>query len=160
MRPGSCFNAARTGRGVASGTRDGARMPGAQNWEIDVSARFLKVAAYQRDAMALPVADVDSAIPFYTGRLGFRVERRVETPVRSAVLARDGIEIGLAENGGDPEQDGCYFEVDDVAAAFVEYNGRAPQPGDLRIQAHGGRSLQVFFVVAPDGLCFMIGRPC
>jgi catechol 2,3-dioxygenase-like lactoylglutathione lyase family enzyme len=122
-------------------------------------AIFLKAAPYQRDAMALPVASVDAAIPFYVDRLGFRVTRRLDTPVRAAVLARDGIEIGLAENGGDPTQDGCYFEVDDVAAAFQDFHGRAPTSRDLSIQTNGGRSLQVFFVIAPDGLCFMIGRP-
>jgi catechol 2,3-dioxygenase-like lactoylglutathione lyase family enzyme len=124
-----------------------------------LAARFLKAAPYQRDALALPVADVEAAISFYTGRLGFRVSSRADSPVRHAVLARDSIEIGLAVNGGDPSQDGCYFEVDDVAAAFQDFHGRAPTPKDLSIQTHGARSFQVFFVVAPDGLCYMIGRP-
>lgn len=127
--------------------------------ESQVTARFLKAAPYQRDAMALPVADVDAAIPFYTRRLGFRVLRRADTPVRSAVLLRDSVEIGLVQSGGDPSQDGCYFEVDDVAAAFGDFHGRAPAPKDLDIRTYGGRTLQVFFVVAPDGLCYMIGRP-
>ncbi len=30
------------------------------------------------------------------------------------------MQLGLAENGGDPTQDGCFFEVDDVEKAFVE----------------------------------------
>jgi catechol 2,3-dioxygenase-like lactoylglutathione lyase family enzyme len=134
-------------------------LPRPLNQEIRVPATFIKAAPYQRDAMALPVADVDAAIPFYTGRLGFRVARRSDTPLRSVVLARDNIEIGLVENGGDPSQDGCYFEVDDVAAAFGDFHGRPPGPKDLGSQTHGGRTFQVFFVVAPDGLCYMIGRP-
>jgi len=129
------------------------------NQESRVPATFVKAAPYQRDAMALPVADVDAAIPFYTGRLGFKVSRRTDTPVRSVVLARDSIEIGLVENGGDPSQDGCYFEVDDVATAFGDFHGRPPAPTDLGIQTHAGRTFQVFLVVAPDGLCYMIGRP-
>src|SRR4051812_8324957 len=40
---------------------------------------------------------------------------------KRAVLERDDIKIGLAENGGDPTQDGCAFEVDDVEAAFAEF---------------------------------------
>ena len=32
--------------------------------------------------------------------------------MKSAVLQRDDIRIGLAENGGDPEQEGCFFEVE------------------------------------------------
>ena len=122
-------------------------------------ARFLKVKPYQQDALALPVVDLETAIPFYVDRLGFQVTARKEAPVRTVVLSRDAIQIGLAENGGDPTQDGCYFEVDDLAAAFEEFNGRRPAPGDLASQTHGGTPFQVFFLVAPDGLCYMIGRP-
>ena len=68
---------------------------------------------YQQDRMNLPVADLETALPFYETILGFQLVLRSETPHRSAVLERDGIEIGLAENGGDPTQDGCFFEVDE-----------------------------------------------
>lgn len=52
--------------------------------------------------------------PFYESKMGFQVVSQSESPVRSAVLARDDVQIGLAENGGDPSQEGCFFEVDDV----------------------------------------------
>ena len=57
---------------------------------------------YRGDAMNLPVADVDAAIPFYEKTFGFRVVTRKEVPHKSVILARDEIQIGLAENGGDP----------------------------------------------------------
>ena len=124
-----------------------------------MKAVFKRAVPYARDALNLPVADVDSAISFYEQTFNFRVSRREDTPVKLAILERDEIEIGLAENGGDPTQEGCYFEVDDVAAAFEEIKGTKPAESDLEIQTYGTTSSKVFFVVAPDGLCYMIGQP-
>ena len=120
---------------------------------------FKRVVPYADDAMNLPVVDVDAAIPYYEKTLGFRVVSRHEAPPKSVVLARDEIQIGLAENGGDPEQEGCYFEVDNVEAAFVEIKGKQPGDDDLQTNRHGDSTSRVFFVVAPDGLCYMIGQP-
>jgi catechol 2,3-dioxygenase-like lactoylglutathione lyase family enzyme len=115
-------------------------------------------APYADDAMNLPVPDVEAAIPYYEERLGFRVVSRNGTPHRSVVLARDDIKIGLAENGGDPSQEGCFFRVDDVESAFEEFKGRAPEGSDLEVQTFGKISYRVFFEVAPDGLCYMFGE--
>ena len=65
---------------------------------------------YQGNALALPVADVDKAVPFYERIMGFAVVSRTDAPHRSVVLSRNGIQIGMAENGGDPTQDGCAFQ--------------------------------------------------
>ena len=124
-----------------------------------MKAIFKRAVPYAADAMNLPVADVDSAIPFYEQTFNFRVVSKKVAPVRSAVLARDEIQIGLAENGGDPTQEGCYFEVDDVEAAFEEIKGRNPAESDIELQTQGEWAQRVFFVVAPDGLCYMIGQP-
>lgn len=124
-----------------------------------IKSIFKRVAPYADDALNLPVADVASAISFYQETFGFHVVSRTDRPPRSVVLARDDIQIGLAENGGDPAQEGCYFEVDDIEAAFREIKGHAPGPSDIRIDKHRDRTLRVFFVVAPDGLCYMLGQP-
>ena len=124
-----------------------------------MKAIFKRAVPYAEDAMKLPVADVEAAIPFYEKTLGFRVVSRADAPVKSAVLARDEIQIGLAENGGDSSQEGCYFEVDDSEAAYKELKGNKPGEADLETQTHGSRTSRVFFVVAPDGLCYMIGQP-
>jgi len=124
-----------------------------------MKATFKRAVPYADDAMKLPVADVDAAIPYYENTFGFRVVSRHEAPHKSVVLARDEIQIGLAENGGDPTQEGCYFEVDDVEAAFAEIKSRQPGDGDLKINKHGDSASRVFFVIAPDGLCYMIGQP-
>src|SRR5262245_37952533 len=124
-----------------------------------MKAKFKRAVPYAGDAMNLPVGDVDAAIPFYEQTLGFRVTQREDAPHRRAVLARDDIQIALAENGGDPTQEGCYFEVDDIEAAFEEIKAQKPTESDIKTQTRGGSSQRVFFVVAPDGLCYMLGQP-
>jgi catechol 2,3-dioxygenase-like lactoylglutathione lyase family enzyme len=121
---------------------------------------FLRAVPYADDAMNLPVADVEAAIPYYESLMGFKVVSRSNSPHKSAVLARDRIQIGLAENGGDPTQEGCFFEVDDVEATFAELrsNGFDKQDPGYRIDKHGDTSYRVFFVVAPDGLCYCLGE--
>jgi hypothetical protein len=92
--------------------------------------------------------------------MAFRVVSRGDTPHNSAGLARDDVKIGLAENGGDPSQEGCFFEVDNAEAAFAELkaNGLAKEEAGFRIDKYGDTSYKVFFVVAPDGLCYCLGE--
>ena len=125
-----------------------------------MKAVFKTAWPYLKDAMNLPVGDVEAAIPFYETVMGFRLVSRNDSPHSSAVLARDGIRIGLAENGGDPTQEGCFFEVDNVEAAFAELraNGLGREEADFRLDQHGETSWKVFFVVAPDGLCYCLGE--
>jgi lactoylglutathione lyase len=123
-----------------------------------MKAKYKRASPYADDALNLPVADVDAAIPFYQKTFGFSVMSRADTPQKSVVLARDDIRIGLAENGGDPAQEGCFFEVDDADTAFDEINGRTAAASDFRIDKFGDVSYRVFFVVAPDGLCYMVGE--
>ena len=122
-------------------------------------AIFKRAVPYADDALNLPVADVDLSIPFYEQTFGFKLISRSDSPSKSAILARDQIQIGLAENGGDPTQEGCYFEVDNVEAAYQEIKGKGANVSDLEIQKRGESTSKVFFVIAPDGLCYMIGQP-
>src|SRR5688572_7788121 len=125
-----------------------------------MKAVFKNAWPYQDDRMNLPVANVDEAIPFYETVMGFRVESRGDSPNKGAVLSRDEIKIGLAENGGDSSQEGCFFEVDDVEKAFAELqaNGLKKEVSDFEINKHGDTSWRVFFVIAPDGLCYCLGE--
>ena len=115
---------------------------------------------YQGDNMNLPVADVDAALPFYESVLGFRVVSRDQVPHNSAVLARDQVQMRLAENGGDSSQDGCAFHVKDLQSLFAEFktNGLQKDLSDFSVEEHGGASWKVFYVVAPDGLCYWFGE--
>ncbi|HEU4387090.1 MAG TPA: VOC family protein [Blastocatellia bacterium] len=125
-----------------------------------MKATYLSASPYAKDAMNLPVADVTGAVPFYETVMGFTVLSRSDAPVRSVVLGRDDVRIGLAENGGDPEQEGCFFEVDNAEAAFAELksNGLEKKDAGFRIDQYGDKSYKVFFVVAPDGLCYCLGE--
>jgi lactoylglutathione lyase len=115
---------------------------------------------YQKDKMKLPVENLETALPFYETVMGFRVVSRTDAPVKSATIERDGMQLGLAENGGDPTQDGCFFEVDDVEKAFAELkaNGFEKETPDFEYQKYGETKWKVFFVVASDGLCFCYGE--
>jgi catechol 2,3-dioxygenase-like lactoylglutathione lyase family enzyme len=125
-----------------------------------MKALFMTAAPYASDAMNLPVQDVDKAIPYYEKMFGLRVVSRHDAPHKSVILARDKIQIGLAENGGDPTQEGCFFEVDSVESAFAELkaNGLEKEEAGFRIDQHGETAWKVFFVVAPDGLCYCLGE--
>lgn len=119
-----------------------------------------KAWGYQGDNMNLPVHDLSAALPFYETVLGFRVLSRSETPNNSAVLARDEVQIGLAENGGDSTQDGCAFHVKDLESLFAEFkaNGLEKELSEFEIEQHEGVAWRVFYVVAPDGLCYWFGE--
>ena len=118
-----------------------------------------KVFGYKGDNMKLPVADVSAAVPFYETVLGFKVQSRSDSPAKSAVLARDQVRIGLAENGGDPTQDGCAFHVTDLPSLHAEFKANGlPKLGDIGTEHRGGEAWSVFFVVAPDGLCYWFGE--
>ena len=138
-----------------------------------MKALFKTARPYADDALNLPVENLEAAIPFYETIMGFTLVTRSDAPFKCAVLARDGIQIGLAENGGDPSQEGCFFEVDNAEAAFAELkaNGltthpewvlrKAPEEREeagFRIDQYGETSFKVFFVVAPDGLCYCLGE--
>ena len=127
---------------------------------MGTKAVFKTVSPYLEDEMNLPVENVDESIPFYESIMGFKVASKGDSPHKSVILTRDNIQIGLAENGGDPSQDGCFFEVDDVAAAFNELkaNGFEKEDPDYRIDTHGDKTFKLFFVIAPDELCYCLGQ--
>ena len=119
-----------------------------------------KAWGYQGDNRNRPVRDLAAALPFYETVLGFRVLSRNDAPHNSAVLARDQVQIGLAENGGDPTQDGCAFHVKHLEALFAEFkaNGLQKELSEFDIEQHDGVAWRVFYVVAPDGLCYWFGE--
>jgi lactoylglutathione lyase len=125
-----------------------------------VKGTLEKAFGYQGDNMNLPVRNVTASLPFDESVLGFHVESRSATPHESAVLARDQVQMRLAENGGDSSQDGCAFHVKDLASLFAEFkaNGLQKELPDFAVEEHGGAKWRVFYVVAPDGLCYWFGE--
>lgn len=125
-----------------------------------MKAVFKTAWPYLEDAMNLPVENVEAAVPFYETVMGFEVLSRTDAPHKSVALGRDGIQIGLAENGGDPTNEGCFFEVDNAEAAFTELksHGLEKEEAGFSIEQYGETAYKVFFVIAPDGLCYCLGE--
>lgn len=125
-----------------------------------MTATLERAFGYHGDNMNLPVQNVASALPFYETVLGFRLVSRGDSPHNSAVLARDQIQIGLVENGGDSTQDGCAFHVTGLQSLFAEFkaNGLQKELSEPSIEQRSGVAWKVFYVVAPDGLCYWFGE--
>ena len=122
-------------------------------------AKLISAHGYQGDAMNLPVADVESALPFYLEKMGFSLVEQTQEPVKRAILERDGVRFAIAENGGNPEQDGCAFHTDDVRALRDEFIANGYNAGEIKPDTRDdGSSFNVFFAIAPDGLCYWFGQ--
>ena len=121
--------------------------------------QFRKAFPYQKDVLALPVKDLDAASQWYCAHFGMvEVERR-QQPIPTVVLERDGTKIGFAINGGDPSQDGAAILVSNIEGIKDELERKGASIGSWRIDERGGKRFQVFFVVAPDGLCYYFHEP-
>ena len=121
--------------------------------------KFKQAFPYQKDVLALPVKDVDAASAWYCEHFGMNEVERISKPVATVVLERDGTRIGFAVNGGDPSQDGAAVLVSDVGAFRDEFASKGVNVGNWRVDERDGKRFQVFFVVAPDGLCFYFHEP-
>ena len=120
---------------------------------------FKQAFPYQKDVLALPVKDLDVASQWYRTHFGMvEVERR-QHPVPTVVLVRDGTRIGFAVNGGDASQDGAAVLVSNIQGIRDELERNGVDIGNWRIDERGGNRFQVFFVVAPDGLCYCFHEP-
>ena len=111
------------------------------------------------DVLGLPVKDVDQAADWYSHAFGLvEVERHVD-PTPAVIMERDGVRIGFAVNGGVAENDGVAILVTDIRRARRELEANGVKTVNWRIEERDGQKLQVFFVVAPDGLCFHFHQP-
>lgn len=121
--------------------------------------RFEKAYPYREDVLALPVTDLDVASRWYCDHFGMVEVERLQQPVPAVILERDGTRIGFAINGGDPAQDGAAVLVSNIRALRDELGRRGAKVGDWRVDGRDGQRYQVFFVVAPDGLCYDFHEP-
>ena len=74
-------------------------------------------------------------------------------------MERDGVQIGFAINGGDPSQDGAAIRVEDINGIKAQLESRGLEVADTRVDEMDGVTFNVFFVVAPDGLCYYFHEP-
>ena len=123
------------------------------------TALFKGAFPYQKDVLALPVVDLDAASQWYSKTFGLKeVERRTH-PHPTVMLERDGVKIGFSINGGDASKDGAAILVSDIRRAKEEIEANGINISNWRVDERNGQKLQVFFVVAPDGLCFYFHQP-
>ena len=120
--------------------------------------RFISASPYQDDVLNLPVHDLSVSIRFYEKFMKFQVIRRETKPYQLAILSRDEVKIGLAENGGDPEQEGVYFTVNSVKQAFDFFSSNGLENLDDSSLSTSINEDGMFFIVAPDRLCYCFGE--
>lgn len=120
---------------------------------------FESASPYQNDILALPVTDLDSTSSWYARHFGMKEVERHETPVPTVILERDGTRLGFAINGGDASQDGAAIRVVNIRQIKDELESNGVSISNWRVDERDGRKLQVFFAVAPDGLCYYFHEP-
>ncbi len=129
--------------------------------ESPMNKETLYVAAFPfaEDVLALPVEDIEQTVKWYGDAFGLKEIERRASPLPSVIMERDGLQIGFAINGGDAEQDGAAILVTDIQQAHDELEAKGIKTGNWRVDERDGEKFQVFFVVAPDGLCFYFHQP-
>ena len=120
---------------------------------------FEKAFPYGDDALALPVADLESATKWYAEHFAMVEVERKSDPQPTVIMERDAIRLGFSVNGGDSSQDGAAILVSDIHAARIELESTGVKIGNWRVDERDGKRLQVFFVAAPNGLCYYFHQP-
>ena len=120
---------------------------------------FVSASGYQDDELALPVEELDQASTWYCQHFGMtEIERRNES-LPTVILERDGVRLGFTVSGEDAAQDGAAIRVVNIEGIRNDVAERGVSIGDFRIDERDGEKLRVFFVVAPDGLCYYFNEP-
>jgi catechol 2,3-dioxygenase-like lactoylglutathione lyase family enzyme len=144
---------------VTAGHHDGPGFHGEEELPMPDAALFKAAFPYQNDVLALPVTDLDAASRWYAKAFGLTEVERRDHPHPTVILARDGVKIGFSINGGDATADGAAILVSDIHRAKEDIEANGVQIGNGRVDERSGQKFQVFFVVAPDGLCFYFHQP-
>ena len=120
---------------------------------------FVDAFPYQKDVLALPIENLDESSKWYSESFGMSEVSRTDEPIPRVILERDGTRIGFSINGGDATQDGAAILVSDIHRAREELESRGVEIANWRVDERDGEKLQVFFVIAPDGLCHYFHQP-
>ncbi len=121
--------------------------------------QFKAAFPFQNDILALPVADLDVASAWYSKHFGMTEVERHNQPMPTVILERDSTRIGFSINGGDASQDGAAILVLRIHEIKEELESNGVKISNWRVDERDGEKLQVFFVVAPDGLCYYFHEP-
>lgn len=121
--------------------------------------KFEAAFPFQEDVLALPVVDLDTTSDWYTQTFGMVEVERKDQPNPTVILERDNVQIGFAINGRDASQDGAAIRVSNIQGIKSELAAKGVEIGNWRVDERDGKRFQVFFVVAPDGLCYCFNEP-
>ncbi len=121
--------------------------------------KFQSATPYQTNVLALPVTDLDTTTAWYSKHFGMTEVDRTRHPVPTVIMERDDTRIGFAINGGDASQDGAAVRVTNIGALKEEFDAKGTPTANWRVDNRDGEREQVFFVVAPDGLCYYFHEP-
>ena len=119
-----------------------------------MKATLEKAFPYQQDILALPVKDLDATANWYEQHFGMSEIERRSSPHPTVIMSRDSAKIGFAINGGDAAQDGAAILVSGISSLKEELESNGVKIANWRIDERDGKRFQVFFAVAPDGLCY------
>lgn len=119
---------------------------------------YLAAYPFADDVLSLPVTDIDATVTYYAKAFGLTEVERLAEPPR-VVMEREGVRMGFAVNGGDPGQEGAAVLVSDIERARDELRAAGVAIANWRVDERDGQKYQVFFVVAPDGLCYYFHQP-
>ena len=122
-------------------------------------AKILTASPFQNDVLALPVSDLDQASDWYQKNFGFNEVERKDDPNPTVLMERDEVRLGFALNDLNPEEEGAALRVTDIHAMRDELEGKGIETGNWRVDDWDGEKFQVFFVVAPDRLCYVFTQP-
>ena len=114
---------------------------------------------FQDDVLSLPVTDLDEAAEWYGKSFGLTESDRRDSPIPTVFMEREGVRLGFAVNGGDASADGAAILVNDINRARQELEANGVTIANWRVDERDGQEFQVFFVVAPDGLCWYFHQP-
>ena len=120
---------------------------------------FKAAFPFQDDVLAPPVTDLDATSKWYSQCFGMAEVERNDQPIPTVILERDGARIGFSISGGDASQDGAAILVSNIRSIKEELESNGVEVGNWRVDERDGRRLQVFFVAAPDGLCYYFHEP-
>ena len=121
---------------------------------MSTEPQFQSASPYQDDIFGLPVTDLGTAAEWYRKHFGMSEVERREAPAPAVILERDGVQIGFAINGGDASQEGAAIRVVNIDGIRSQLQASGVKVGEKRIDERDGKKFEVFFVVAPDGLCY------
>lgn len=126
---------------------------------MSANSYFKAAYPFLEDVTTLPVKNLDEASAWYANAFGLTEVERSSDPIPQVIMARDDAKIGFAITGEDPTQDGAAILVRDIQIVREELENNGVEIANWRVDERDGQQLQVFFVVAPDGLCYYFHEP-